>query len=81
MKSIEDAFKEARIEDVSGHHCEERKHSLVRQQSAPSESQFHNSNRVSAKTDVGKELSNKVNTENNCPNLSTVIQKSAGFQS
>jgi len=74
MKSIEEAFKEAKIEAVGQGQREENKSALVRRQSAPVESQ------VSAETELAAAIINKVNVENAHPNLGTFAQRSAGLQ-
>lgn len=74
MKSIEDAFKETKIEAVQK---EESKNSLIRQQSAPAES--HVTVKSAKTTDLSLNNINKVNTED-AANLNTFVQRSANFQ-
>lgn len=74
MKSIEDAFKETKIEAVQK---EESKNSLIRQQSAPAES--HVTVKSAKTTDLSLNNINKVNTED-ATNLNTFVQRSANFQ-
>ena len=66
MKSIEEAFKEAKIEAVSQCNREENKSALIRKQSAPVESQVYD------KTDLAANNVNKVIIES-APNLSTFV--------